>query len=248
MARFSHPLVLCAAITASCGGDDAPRKPVPPGWEATVEFSHTTRHLPAGTSVVLYATEEFTEESWLDAGSRVTFTGPAGDVELVRREHLGRIFYQKEPGTDIDPALFVNDASYGLDVSGSSRDYGVPGFELAGAILTPQDLDLTAPDVSTGEVTIAAAASALTVSWVPGDGDRVEVILAVASAGLGNYVSYASADDGELIVPGIGLAALPPGEGALTVVRLITTPLELPDDGTGTGIGGDAVECRLVRE
>ena len=226
---------------------------MPPGWEGAIELSRFTQYVPGEpVGAFIHAQAEFLHEEeglWLDAGSRVRLTGPGGELELVRTAVPGKTVYQKESGTDIDPAFFVNEGSYDLDVAGSSRDYGVPGFELAGVLTIPQALTLTAPDVTSGELVIAAAATTLALTWVPGDGDYVDVIFAVAtSAGTGEYLSYRVADDGNFDVPALGLSGLPAGQGAFTIARKIDTPLVFPEDGTGEGLGSDAIQCLLVRE
>lgn len=242
-----------AAIAAGCGPEDGPRKPVPTGYNGTVEFTRFTQYIPGEpVTEFLYAQAEFIydpENLWLDAGKRVDLIGPGGDLKLVRTQLPGKVVYQKEQGTDIDPALFVNEATYSMDVSGSSRDYGLPGFELAGAITIPQEFVLTAPDVSSGEIVIAAAATSLSLSWVPGDGEYVDVIFGVAEVGEpAVYLTYRVADDGEHTVPQVGLNTLPAGSGVLTIARKITSPLAFPEEGSGTGLGADAIQCAITRQ
>lgn len=241
-----------AAVTG-CGPDDGPRKAVPAGYEGTVEFSRFTQFIPGEpVTEFLYAQAEFLydpENLWLDAGKKVDLFGPAGELKLVRTQLPGKVVYQKEQGTDIDPALFVSEATYSMDVAGSSLDYGLPGFELPGAITLPQEFVLTAPDISSGELVIAAAATSLSLAWTPGDGEYVDIIFGVAVAGEpAVYLTYRVADDGGHTVPAVGLNTLPPGSGVLTVARKITSPLAFPEEGSGTGLGADAIQCVITRE
>lgn len=251
--RVPAGALLVTGMTAcGGGGGDGPREPVPPGWEGEIELTRIVRHRPAAAPEnYLFASARFEDDletMWLDAGPEISLTGPAGDIVLERTDVLGRIVYQKESGTDIDPSLFVNGASYGLDVGGSSRDYGLPGFTLDDALTVPETFQLSSPDLSSGELVIAAAATSLSLTWTPSPADRVEIILAVASNGVATYRTHSVADDGGFDVPAESLAALPPGDGALTIRRVIDTPLVFPEEGEGIGIGGDGVDCLLVRE
>lgn len=243
------PLLALVTLASGCAPKDGDRKPVPAGYEGSIEFSRFTQYQPAlPVEVFLYAQAEFffdIENQWLDAGKRVELLGPGGDVELVRTQVPGKVVYQKEQGTDIDPALFVPGSTYGMDVAGSSRDYGVPGFELAGAFTLPQAFALSTPDISGGEVVIAVAQTDLTLAWTPGDGENVEIIFGIAPTGGGtaDYLIHTVADDGSFDVPAAGLLGLPTGAGVLTIARKITTPLVFPEEGTGEGLGSDAIQC-----
>jgi hypothetical protein len=242
-----------AVTTAACGPEDGPRKPVPSGYTGSVEFSRFTQFIPGEpVTEFLYAQAEFIYDAdnlWLDAGRKVELIGPGGEVKLVRTQLPGKVVYQKEQGTDIDPSLFVSGATYSMDVAGSSRDYGLPGFELAGVLTLPQEFTLTAPDVSSGEIVIAAAATSLSLAWTPGDGEYVDVIIGVAEVGEpAVYLTYRVADDGAHTIPQVGLNTLPPGSGVLTVARKITSPLAFPEEGSGVGLGADAIQCVVTRQ
>lgn len=241
-------------LATACGGGsgDGPREPVPPDWTGEIDLTRIVRNRPdAPPEDYLFASARFENDAGtlsLDAGPELTLPGPAGEIRLVRIDVLGRIVYQKEPGTDIDPALFVNGATYGLDVSGSSRDYGAPAFTLDSALTVPAQFQLTSPDLSSGELVIAAAATSLELTWTPSDADRIEIIFVVASGGAATYRTHSVADDGAFDVPAESLAALPPGSGGLTIRRVIDTSLALPEDGNGIGFGADGVDCLLLRE
>lgn len=252
--RRSSPLpLLVAALAAGCGPEDGPRKPVPAGYEGNVELSRFTQYVPGEpVTEFLFAQAEFfydPENQWLDAGRKVELLGPAGDIELVRVQLPGRTVYQKEPDTDIDPALFVNEATYGMDVAGSSLDYGTPGFELGDVLTVPQPLTWSSPDLSSGTLTIAAAATSLSLAWVPGDGEYVDITIAVAATGQpATYLTYRVDDDGGFDVPEVGLDTLPAGNGVLTVARKITTALTFPEEGSGVGLGSDAIQVLVTRQ
>lgn len=254
MARALPVWLTVSVLASACGPNDGPRKPVPAGYEGNAEFSRFTQYQPAlPVEVFLYAQVEFfydVENQWLDAGKRVDLLGPAGNVELVRTQVPGKVVYQKEQGTDIAPALFVPGATYAMDVAGSKLDYGVPGFELAGTLTLPQAFALTAPDISGGEVVIAQAQSSLSLAWIPGDGENVEIIFGIAPTGGGpaEYLVYTVADDGDFDVPALGLNGLPQGTGVLTLARKITTSLVFPEEGTGEGLGSDAIQCVVTRQ
>lgn len=240
-------------MAAGCGPEDGPRKPVPAGYEGNVELSRFTQYV-TGQPVTefLFAQAEFfydPENQWLDAGKRVTLDGPGGEIELQRVELPGRTVYQKDPDTDIDPALFVNGGTYSMDVSGSSLDYGTPGFELAEVLTVPQALTWTAPDLSSGSLTIAAAATSLSLAWVAGDGEYVDITLAVAPTGQpATYLTYRVDDDGGFDIPEVGLNTLPAGSGVLTVQRKITTNLLFPEEGSGVGLSSDAIQVLVTRQ
>jgi hypothetical protein len=250
--RRSLPLLI-AVLAAGCGPEDGPRKPVPAGYQGDVQLSRYTQYV-TGEPVTefLFAQAEFTdpiENRSLDAGKRIDLQGPHGDIELVRVQLPNRKVYQKEPGTDIDPALFENGATYGMDVSGSSLDYGTPGFEIADALTVPQALTWISPDLSSGNLTIAAAATSLALTWVPGDGEYVDISISVAPTGqTATTRSYRVDDDGSFDFPEVGLNELPAGSGVMTVERKITTALTFPEEGSGVGLGSDAIQVLVTRQ
>lgn len=255
MRSSSTPLLIAGIALAfvGCAPEDGPRKPVPAGYEGIIEFSRFTQYIPdEPVGEFLYAQAEFLydpENLWLDAGKKVVLSGPGGELKLVRTQLPGKVVYQKEQGTDIDPALFVNEATYAMEVPGSSRDYGLPGFEVAGVLTVPEQLVLTEPVLTDDGIVIASAATSLSLAWVPGDGEYVDIVFGVAAPGEpAVYQSYRVADDGGFDVPELGLNALPVGNGVFTIARKITSPLAFPEDGSGTGLGADAIQCLVTRQ
>lgn len=240
-----------AVLAQSCGGSDKAAPP-PPGHYGEFQLSRYRTTLPgAGTQTFLYADARFLTTNggmYLEAGNRIVFEGPGGEIPLVRLDVFGRVFYQKDPdGPDIDEALFVNGADYAMRVNGGSSDQAIRGFNLDPVFTIPAAFQVTAPDFSSGEVVVDGTA-ALNLAWVAGDGDYVDVILAITSGGTGSTRTFRTPDDGGLVISTNDVAALRVGTGSLTLVRTITTAHTLPFEGTGVGIGADAVACRLTRQ
>lgn len=238
-------------LVHGCAGPDKAAPP-PPGHKGEFQLSRYRTTLPgSGTTTFIYADARFTNTNGtmtLEAGNRVIFEGPAGDIVLTRRDVLGRVFYQKDPdGPDIDEALFVNGADYAMRVSGGNTDEAIRGFELDPVFTIPAELQVSAPEFASGEVVVDGTAP-LTFTWTAGDGEFIDVILAITSGGTGSTRTFRTPDDGSFTIQANDVANLRVGTGSLTMVRTITTAHALPYEGTGEGIGADAVACRLTRQ
>ena len=239
-------------LAHGCSGSDRAAPP-PPGYQGEFQLSRYRTTLPGtGTTTFLYADARFTTTDgtmFLEAGNRIVFEGPGGEIPLVRLDVFGRVFYQKDPdGPDIDEALFVNGADYAMRVSGGNTDEAVRGFALDPVFTIPASFEVTAPAAfSAGEIVVDGTA-ALSLGWVPGDGEYIDVILAITSGGTGSTRTFRTPDDGAFTVTTNDVAALRVGTGSLTLVRTITTANPLPFEGTGIGIGADARACRLTRQ
>ncbi len=242
------PLV-AAALLAACAED--PRDPLPPyeGYEGSFELTRVVTTLPGespSTFLFAEASFEYAGET-LDAGGSVVLDGPAGEIRLVRRQFLGRTFYQKDPdGPDIPASKFLASSIYAATVAGSKVDHGVPSFTADAAIETPESLVLSAPDLSSGLVSLDGTSSLL-VTWNPSTADYVDIHLIVSSGGVAQVASFRSIDDGDYEVPDFRVAELPVGDGSFSVVRVVETAFALPGGGSAEGIGGDAVSCKLTR-
>lgn len=254
MRRFLGTIVTASALAQGCGSGGGTPEPPPAGYAGEFNLHRYVNTIAgAGTETFLYADVRFTapDNTLLDAGRRVVLTGPGGEIELTRVEVLGRVFYQKDPdGPDIDPSRFVPGAAYTMQVAGSRVDGGVRSFELAPVLTLPEgNFAVQTPDFSSGQVTVDGTAD-LPITWTAGNGEYVDVLLAVAPDAGGDLVvrTFRVTDDGGFDVAASELAALPVGSGTLTLVRTISAAHVLPDEGSGVGIGADAVATRLVRQ
>ncbi|HVO31869.1 MAG TPA: hypothetical protein VMV18_14080 [bacterium] len=244
---------LPSVIAVACGGGSSHPSPPPAGYTGEVRLERYHTYLPAApVSPFLFAQIDFQapppSNQYLQAGAALTLTGPAGSIRLTEHNAFGKLVYQPDQNLgDLPLSLWVPDSDYTAQGTGSGANGGVPAFDFAPALHTPGPLEILSPDVGPGQIAVNAS-SDLELSWTAGDGDYIFVIFAVASGGSGSYLEYRVADDGSFPVPQSGLATLPVGVGSLTMERVIERPLTLPDGGTGTGYGGDAITVRLVRE
>jgi hypothetical protein len=242
-----------AALGAGCGGGGSHPSPPPNGYRSEIDVERFRSYLPGvipGTFLFVQATfqEPLPANGYLDAGARVTITGPAGPMTLIRNNVFQKLLYQKDPaGPELAQENWVASSDYSAKGSGTSLNGGVPSFTVTAAVHTPDAFTLLSPDIGPGQIDVDGTTD-LPLTWTPGNGDYVLVVLAVATNGSGQYRTYHVTDSGSFAVPASGIDSLPKGIGTLTIERVIERNFTLPDLGTGVGIGSDAVECRLVHQ
>lgn len=155
--------------------------------------------------------------AWLDAGSQITLAGGTATLPFDRFTVEGdRIVYLSSAGAD--PAGFVPEGRYRLEIPGSAAANGLPANTVEDAVVMPPAIGLYAPDMTAGPATIGAMP--LQIGWGPAPGSgRVLVTIEISGASESAVLRCATPDTGVFELGLDRLGELPAGSGRLTVTR-----------------------------
>lgn len=226
---------------AACSDPEGDPSPPEPGYIGEFQLARVvTNTLVAEPSTLIFSQTTFAASDENNAPS-LDAGGTAGmirdedsiDIQLIRRNFMGEIFYQRDPeGDPLPESDFVYEANYDLWAEGSEIDGGVGVFLETEALTTPGSLTVTAPDL-TQTLTLNGTED-LTLQWT-GGGEPADLVQAyLTNADTQNTQSINASDTGEMTIPASTIQALGEGSGTLTLWRVRQTTFELPDEGTGT--------------
>ena len=247
--KFRLPALLALAVlVTACSDPDDPSPPLPPdpGYVGEFIIARVVTYVPGSSpSVFIFAEASFDESALpgaaaLDAGAAAGMdrTESNIDINLIRREFLGDIFYQRDPDGDPLPENdFEYEATYDVWVEGSQVDKGVPSFATDDTLATPGSLTVTAPDLT--QLLQVDGTADIDLTWTSGGSpaDRVVAVLIVSDGITATQTAVGGDDDGQLTIPASTFQALGDGDGSLTFYRVIEQTFNLPGGGTATARG-----------